>query len=284
MANYSNLQNLIPGKNVDTEKEAAWRQVISFLVDAWLDDYRWTRADIVAVRMSGFSYLFDIDAERLVAAWGISHGKHDGKRDKARMAGHPKGAGALYHRGHAIPHTLGGPTDINLMPQLGKVNVGAFRELEKKAVATPGSLYFTHWRYPPLAKFPPKEPPNEPSKDPSKDPSKKPLSEQLASHIKDPSKDLSKKPTHASLSQQLASQFKDPSKKPPQASLGELLASQLKEPAKNPLAGLDPSKGQSKEPSKDPAKPRHLIAQLPIGVEQGLLIPGQPPLIRPHIN
>jgi hypothetical protein len=63
------------------------------------------------------------------------------------MAGHPSSAGPLYHRGHAIAHTLGGPTDINLVPQLGRINVGPFRPLEKKAVATPGSFYFTYWTY-----------------------------------------------------------------------------------------------------------------------------------------
>jgi hypothetical protein len=56
-------------------------------------------------------------------------------------------AGPHYHRGHAIPHTLGGPTDINLVPQLGKVNIGPFRPLERRAVATVGSFYFTYWKY-----------------------------------------------------------------------------------------------------------------------------------------
>ena len=63
------------------------------------------------------------------------------------MAGHPLSAGGLYHRGHAIPHTLGGPTDINLVPQLGAINIGPFRALERQAVATPGALYFTYWQY-----------------------------------------------------------------------------------------------------------------------------------------
>jgi len=93
------------------------------------------------------TYLFDIAAERLIAAWGISKGRHVGARDASRMAGHPLSAGPHYHRGHAIPHTLGGPTDINLVPQLGRINVGPFRPFEKKAVATPGSLYFTYWIY-----------------------------------------------------------------------------------------------------------------------------------------
>jgi hypothetical protein len=103
--------------------------------------------DVIETTTSEFSYLFDIQAERLIAAWGISRGRHGGTRDKARMAGHPNSAGPRYHRGHAIPHTLGGTTDINLVPQLGSINVGPFRLLEKKAVATPGSLYFTYWIY-----------------------------------------------------------------------------------------------------------------------------------------
>jgi hypothetical protein len=122
---------------------------VPILVDLWLSDYcgRWDSQDIVETSTSGFSYLFDIGAERLIAAWGISHGRHGGARDKSRMAGHPLSAGAKYHRGHAIPHTLGGPTDINLVAQLGSINIGPFRVLEKAAVATPGALYFTYWIY-----------------------------------------------------------------------------------------------------------------------------------------
>ena len=56
-------------------------------------------------------------------------------------------AGKTYHRGHAIPHSLGGGTDINLLAQKGSINVGPFRVLENKAVNTPGSLYFTYWEY-----------------------------------------------------------------------------------------------------------------------------------------
>ncbi len=52
------------------------------------------------------------------------------------MAGHPLSDGPHYHRGHASPHTLGGPTDIKLVPQLGSVNVEPFRDLERRAVAT----------------------------------------------------------------------------------------------------------------------------------------------------
>jgi len=123
--------------------------VIPFLSQVWLNDYtRYHRhSDIVETTTAGFSYLFDIARERLIAAWGVSAGKNTEKRDSGRMAGHPLSNGPLYHRGHAIAHTLGGQTDINLVPQLGKINIGPFRRLEKKAVATPGSLYFTYWIY-----------------------------------------------------------------------------------------------------------------------------------------
>lgn len=85
----------------------------------------------------------------MIAAWGISRGRHAGKRDKSRMAGHPRSADKRYHRGHAISHTLGGRTDINLIAQLGSVNIGPFRALEREAIATPGALYFTYWTYGP---------------------------------------------------------------------------------------------------------------------------------------
>jgi hypothetical protein len=145
MATYPNLSRLVSSA---TEAKLAER-VVPYLVDVWLADYaRYASGDdIVETRVAGFSYLFDVAAERLIAAWGISQGRHSGARDAARMAGHPKTGGQLYHRGHAIPHTLGGPTDINLVPQLGRINVGPFRPLEKRAVATPGALYFTYWSY-----------------------------------------------------------------------------------------------------------------------------------------
>lgn len=126
------------------------RRIVDYLIDVWLTDYARTNSgsDIVETSDSGFSYLFDIATGRLIAAWGVSAGRHGAARDATRMAGHPLSAGPLYHRGHAIPHRLGGPTDINLVPQLGRINIGPFRPLERQAVATPGSFYFTYWTYP----------------------------------------------------------------------------------------------------------------------------------------
>lgn len=147
MANYPDLTKYLAAANAGPGLFDD--PVIPYLIKVWLDDYGriGIAFDIVETEVDGFNYLFDIAAERLLAAFGVSRGRHGEPRDRSRMAGHPLSAGPLYHRGHAIPHTLGGPTDINLVPQLGAINVGPFRELEKRAVATPGSLYFTYWIY-----------------------------------------------------------------------------------------------------------------------------------------
>lgn len=124
-------------------------KIVPYLLDCWLERYCSNTPvnEIVETQQGAFYYLFDVLNERLIAAWGVSAGKHTAPRDKSRMAGHPLSNGPLYHRGHAIPHTLSGGTDINLVPQLGSVNVGGFRQLERRAVATPGSFYFSHWIY-----------------------------------------------------------------------------------------------------------------------------------------
>jgi hypothetical protein len=149
MAQYPRLAGLVRTVDPRSPDQGFSAKVVPYLVEVWLDDYARAgqKTEIVETTVAEFCYLFDIATERLIAAWGIGKGRHGGARDASRMAGHPLSAGPLYHRGHAIPHTLGGPTDINLVPQLARVNIGPFRPLEKKAVATPGSLYFTYWTY-----------------------------------------------------------------------------------------------------------------------------------------
>jgi hypothetical protein len=149
MASYPQLRALVAGIRPASSDVSFRRVVVPYLVDVWVRDYRSRShpSEIVETSAAQFSYLFDITAARLLAAWGLSRGRHGGPRDASRMAGHPLSAGQQYHRGHAIPHTLGGPTDINLVPQRGSVNIGPFRALEKRAVATPGALYFTYWIY-----------------------------------------------------------------------------------------------------------------------------------------
>jgi hypothetical protein len=148
MPSYSRLNGLLASLAA-ASRTSLEGKVVPYVVGEWLAEYdRSTRSsDVVTVTLDAFSYLFDVENERLIAAWGVSGGRHGGARAKSRMAGHPKAGGNLYHRGHAIPHTLGGGTDINLVPQLGRINIGPFRAMEKRAVKTPGALYFTYWAY-----------------------------------------------------------------------------------------------------------------------------------------
>ncbi|WP_426425280.1 hypothetical protein [Bradyrhizobium genosp. A] len=155
MPNYSNLSAILQGLRPPLTEAVVVSQLAPRLVQAWLNDYgRITpEYDAVETKDAGFSYLFDIVTERLIAAWGLSKGKDASPRAiiASRMKGHPLTntvGGKRYHRGHAIPHTMGGRTDINLVPQLGAINSGVFQELERLAVSTPGSLYFSYWSYP----------------------------------------------------------------------------------------------------------------------------------------
>jgi len=149
MATYPKLSGLVTRLTPETAAAGFSRKVVPYLVGVWLADYHKStkKTDIVETTVSGFSYLFDIANERLIAAWGISQGRHGGARDSSRQRGHPQSQGPLYHRGHAIPHTLGGGMDINLLSQRGSINIRPFRSLERQAVKTPGSLYFTYWTY-----------------------------------------------------------------------------------------------------------------------------------------
>ena len=155
MLNYPNLSAILKRFQPPLTEAFVVSELAPILVEAWLNDYcRVTPTyDAVETKDEGFSYLFDIAAERLIAAWGLSKGKDTSPRAiiATRMKGHPLTnivGGKRYHRGHAVPHTMGGRTDFNLVPQLGTINSGAFQELERLAVSTPGSLYFSYWSYP----------------------------------------------------------------------------------------------------------------------------------------
>jgi len=145
MHDYSQFDVLLSEMTVATAEARLSNEVVPRLVALWLREYGQTTEDseIVETTVDGFTYLFDVQAERLIAAWGITAGRAGGRRDASRMAGHPRSSDERYHRGHAIAHALGGGTDINLVPQLASVNVGSFRELEREAVKAPGALYFT---------------------------------------------------------------------------------------------------------------------------------------------
>jgi hypothetical protein len=151
MANYTSLNPLLINVTSASAPQSFRDHIGPMLVALWADEYAEHSDDceLLETSQGGFSYLFDIFNERLVAAWGISRGKNTALRDgiASRMRGHPLSNGGRYHRGHTISHILGGATDINLVPQLGKINSGAFRALEGLAASHPGALYFTYWLY-----------------------------------------------------------------------------------------------------------------------------------------
>jgi hypothetical protein len=127
---YLQLVSSYTGTNIVADLPGA-------LVPLWCDDYGAANpaAELVEVAVAEaggppFTYLFDIAAQRNVVAWGVP-GYVTHKRDATRMAGHPIGGDSRYHRGHLMSHGTGGGTDINLVPQLGSLNIGAFRRMER---------------------------------------------------------------------------------------------------------------------------------------------------------
>lgn len=151
MTNYASLNQILVSLPADLAGQGLLDSVSQPLVDRWLAEYggQWGTANVITTSagQQQTHYLFDISACRLIAAWALSKGKHLGKRDSNRMRGFPLSDGPLYHRGHAIPHSMGGQLDINLVPQLGRINTGPFRRLERMAVDHPGSVYFSYWQY-----------------------------------------------------------------------------------------------------------------------------------------
>ena len=127
------------------------KELPRLLTDLWCEEYlaEFSDAEIVVVNLDNFTYLFDLKDERNLAVYAIMGGKNTIERDHARMAGHPKAEGRDFHRGHMIPHSGHGGTDINLFVQRGSVNIGPFRPLERLAVdnKNKGSFYFVRLLY-----------------------------------------------------------------------------------------------------------------------------------------
>jgi hypothetical protein len=148
-ATYLQLVSAYKGNDIVSD-------LLDSLVPLWCNDYAASSpaSELVEVNdgTSGrsFSYLFDLNLQRNVVAWGIP-GYVTHKRDATRMAGHPVGGDHRYHRGHLMSHGTGGGTDINLVPQRGSLNIGAFRRLERQvrglAQQHQACLYFVRTLY-----------------------------------------------------------------------------------------------------------------------------------------
>jgi len=125
------------------------------LMPLWCDDYYETnpKAELVTVELnesgSTFTYLFDLALARIVVACGIPIAPTH-KRDSGRQKGYPKPQKGFV-KGHLIAHSFGGGMDINFIPQLGRMNGGAFRKIEKlaqkNALENVKSFYFVRAFY-----------------------------------------------------------------------------------------------------------------------------------------
>jgi hypothetical protein len=148
MASYLDIDLKMP-RGLSRAEARLEERVVPYLQQVWIADYllHALQHEIVAVELDRYSYLYDTLERRLIAAWTISRGPVAHERDKSRMKSHPLTRAPGFHRGHVIPHQLGGLCDINLVNQRGSLNIGKFRRLEILAVANPGALYFTYWQY-----------------------------------------------------------------------------------------------------------------------------------------
>jgi len=136
------------------------RKAVPYLLQSWFADYDIDgEARIDFIKTNGFVYLFDSTKERTIALFGVSRGRIDRPRDKARLDYQRKTYRLIdklknyslmfYDVGHGVSHLLGGECDLNLFPQLSRINRGPFQQLERKATDNPGSIYFCYYKYRP---------------------------------------------------------------------------------------------------------------------------------------
>lgn len=138
------------------------------LADAWCERYQGMPNDgieIVQLNDGTYEFLFDIVAERVVAAFGTSL-YNPGRRDSTRMGGFlPRTDGMTYRerffashghrydRGHFMSHRQAGGLDINLFPQRADINQGhsalgkQYRAMEREAVMHRNTFVFSRPLY-----------------------------------------------------------------------------------------------------------------------------------------
>ena len=128
------------------------------LPQEWVDTYCGAtdaEAQIVQFTDGANHYLFDLVAERVVAAWGESRAAAEA-RDRGRQAGFIPRFSRHYEgkdRGHFLSHGQGGLMDVNFFPQVKQVNRGwspagkLYRAMETHAVHHPGTFSFSRPLY-----------------------------------------------------------------------------------------------------------------------------------------
>ena len=128
------------------------------LPQVWVDAYYEATDDeveIVQFTDGANHHLFDLVAERMVAAWGVSRAAAEA-RDRSRQAGFIPRFSRHYEgkdRGHFLSHGQGGLMDVNFFPQAKQVNRGwspagkLYRAMETHAVRHPGTFCFSRPLY-----------------------------------------------------------------------------------------------------------------------------------------
>ncbi len=136
-AAFSGGQNAVP-------PQTAWE-----IASRWGAAYeRQSGNEIVCVDLGTFTYGFDIAAERLVYVTGTTGAPE--VRDRSRQQGSPKSSARDDEKGHVIATSLGGGTDINLIPQARSVNRGKgsqWASIERELAKRPGSAVAIHLVY-----------------------------------------------------------------------------------------------------------------------------------------
>jgi hypothetical protein len=119
----------------------ALAELLSDRWGCWLSSDDRRRSRTVEVEQGKLTYLFDIAYARVVGVYGSS-APPSGEYPSTRMRGFPlPRTKRLLVRGHLAAHTVGGGTDINLVPQDAELNVsGAWRRLERWAQSRPGAF------------------------------------------------------------------------------------------------------------------------------------------------
>lgn len=73
MSKYAAINSILQRMSPPLDQRFVDDKLSSLLVNIWLNEYTHTtpNCDVVETKDFGFSYLFDIPAGRLIAAWGL---------------------------------------------------------------------------------------------------------------------------------------------------------------------------------------------------------------------